>query len=371
MAEHYKIEDREQLLSPGLVVFRDLVLANLRRMLEIAGHSDRLRPHCKTHKMPALTALELELGIHKHKCATFAEAEMLALAGVKDVFLAYNLVGPNISRAVAFKKRFPDVDLSVTADHPGPVAALDRAMSTAGETIDVLLDLDCGLNRTGITEQAAALSLYRQIADAKGLRAGGLHLYDGQNHQTSLAERGTAVDNCWQQAIDLKDLLRAEALPVPRIVAGGTGSFPLYATKTEPTLELSPGTTVFHDASYAEMFPDLQFIPAALLLTRVISRPAHNRVTFDLGTKACAADPPAGKRLLFPEIPDAKEILQNEEHLVLETSQAEHFKPGDSTLAIPRHICPTSALHQHAWVIAEGQIVDCWQVTARDRQLSI
>ena len=82
-------------------------------------------------------------------------------------------------------------------------------------------------------------------------------------------------------------------------------------------------------------------------------------------------DPPAGKRLIIPDLPDAKQVLQNEEHLVLEVDDSSAFQPGDHFLAIPRHVCPTTALYQFAYVVTEGELVDQWQVAARDRILTI
>ena len=367
----YSIANPDDVLSPGLVVFEDIVRENIARMQEIAGDDGRLRPHCKTHKMVDVTRLEIAMGIVKHKCATFAEAEMLALGGARDVFLAYNLVGPNIGRAVRFRQRFPEVLLSVTADDPEPVDALNDAMSRAGERVRVFVDLDTGLRRTGLSPGPDARDLYARIANASHLAPAGLHLYDGQNHQTDLAERQAAVDRCWDSMLAFRDLLAKSSLPVPAVVAGGTGTFSFYTQKDEPWLELSPGTCVFHDAGYMREFPDIRFEAAALILTRVVSRPASNLVTFDLGYKACASDPPAGRRLSFPDIPDAREVLQNEEHLVLETGRAAHYRPGDVELAIPTHICPTSALHSHAWVVADGRVDKRWEVTARDRQLTV
>jgi D-serine deaminase-like pyridoxal phosphate-dependent protein len=235
-----------------------------------------------------------------------------------------------------------------------------------------MLDIDTGHHRTGVCTHEDAERVYQLLAGTEGIEPAGLHLYDGQNHQTPLAERTAAVDAVWQSALVLRDRLTAKGWPVPRIVAGGTGSFPIFAAKDDPSLELSPGTTVFHDAGYLAMFPDLSdFVPAALLLTRVISRPGADRLTLDLGNKAVASDPPAGKRLFFPDLPEAREVLHNEEHLVLETARAEQFQPGDELLAIPRHICPTSALHKAAWVIENGEIVDQWPVTARDRWITV
>jgi D-serine deaminase-like pyridoxal phosphate-dependent protein len=367
----YRIADTSEIITPALLIFRDLLEANLRHVLQIAGDPARLRPHCKTHKMREVILLELAQGIVKHKCATLAEAEMLAECGVRDIFLAYNVVGPNVRRVIAFCQRFPEVQLGVTADHPGPLALLGQAASTAGVTIDVLLDIDTGQHRTGISVGPQALELYAQIAKTPGVRPGGFHVYDGHQHQKSRADRRAAVLSEFEKVLAFRDEVVQAGLSVPKLVCGGTASFPIYAEMTDPTIEFSPGTCVFNDAGYSEAFPDLVFQPAAVVLTRVVSRPTADRVTFDLGYKAVASDPPAGKRLTLPEIPDAEQVLQNEEHLVIQTSHAAEFQPGDETYAIPRHICPTSALHKEAFVIVDGQLVDRWQVVARDRWLTL
>ncbi|MBC8351986.1 MAG: D-TA family PLP-dependent enzyme [Planctomycetes bacterium] len=371
MDARYAIEDTSEIITPGIVVFREVLEANIAKMIAIAGDVARLRPHCKTHKMREIVELQLASGVTKHKAATFAEAEMLVSAGVRDVLLAYNLVGPNIARAVKFRQKYPDVVLSVTADHIGPIEALSKAMAQAGTTVEVLLDLDTGQHRTGVAVGVAAVDLYKAIVEADGLVPGGLHLYDGQNHQTDLNERRLAVMSCWEQTAGLRDQLEANGWSVPRIVAGGTGQFPVYAEVDDPAIELSPGTCVFHDIGYGQMFPDLDFEAAALLLTRVISRPTSDRVTFDLGYKAVASDPPADRRVVFPDIPDAKLVLQNEEHLVVQTNSADRFQPGDEQFAIPRHTCPTSALHKQVFIVSEGKLADRWDVAARDRWLTI
>ena len=149
MSDPYSIRDTSQIISPGYVIFRELVAANIRQMIAIAGDPQRLRPHCKTHKTAEILVMERELGIDKAKCATFAEAEMAVSAGVDDVFLAYSLVGPNIARAVKFVQKFPTTRFMVTADHERPIAELGQAMSAQGVEIGVLLDIDAGQHRTG------------------------------------------------------------------------------------------------------------------------------------------------------------------------------------------------------------------------------
>jgi D-serine deaminase-like pyridoxal phosphate-dependent protein len=376
MTAPYALDDTSELLSPSMIVFRDVMARNLRKMIAIAGDVRRLRPHCKTHKMAAVTRLELECGILKHKCATLAEAEMLADAGVKDIFLAYNLVGPNIARAVKFVDKYPDVAFAVTADDGRMIEELGRAFQELqtrrpGVAIGVLLDLDTGLHRTGVSDPVRAAELYQQIVATPGLQPIGFHLYDGHNHQTDFAERKAAVLTGWEQARRLRDEFVARGWPVTKIVCGGTGSFPIFAELDDPAIELAPGTCVFHDSGYATAFSEMDFEPAVMMFTRVVSRPTPDRLTCDLGNKAVASDPPKGQRVVFPELPDAQQVIHNEEHLVLQTPAAARYRVGDTLLGIPRHVCPTSALYRWVYVAEGGKIVDRWEVTARDRQLTI
>lgn len=367
----YAIESIDEIPSPAVIFFEDLIDSNIAKMIEIAGGVERLRPHCKTHKTEAITRKLLDRGIGKHKCATIAEAEMLAAAGVPDVFLAYNIVGPNVQRVVELQKRFPDLELSVTADHPVALVRMSEVFESHAVQVGVVMDLDTGLQRTGIASDEDAIQLYEMICSLPGIRAAGLHWYDGQHRQTDVDERTVAVESGIARLVRLRDQLMLNGFPVPRMVVGGTGSFPIHARHQEPGLELSPGTVILHDAGYRSIFPDLNFQPAAAVLTRVVSRPGPNRATFDLGSKAIAADPPAGNRCHLPRLPDAREVLQNEEHLVLEFDSGCELTPGDTFLAFPWHVCPTSALYDEAIVVREGRIVDRWPITARNRRITI
>jgi len=368
----YAIADISDIYSPGLLFYKDLIRRNIARSVEMAGGAGRLRPHVKTHKTREIVRMAMEAGIRKHKCATLAEAEMLASCGVKDVLLAYNLVGPNCGRMARLARAYPECRFAVTVDHAASADALSDALTAEGQTVDVLLDLDVGQHRTGVAPGPEAAALYERVARLPGLRPGGLHVYDGHNHQESFAERRAAALRTLDPALSLRDALLKKGLPAPRLVLGGTPTFPVYAKLDLPGMELSPGTCFLHDQGYTDRFADLSgFTPAALLLTRVISRPAAIRVTFDLGTKAVASDPPAGKRCTLLDVPDCVPILQNEEHFVVETPAAERFKPGDAVLAVPTHVCPTCALHKEAYVVEDGRVTGTWAIAARDRVLTI
>lgn len=371
--DSYRISNAGEILSPGLVIFRELLDHNLAEMIRVAGGPERLRPHCKTHKSPRIIELQLEQGVTRHKCATIAEAEMLASTGVTDILLAYQVVGPNVARWVRLIDTFPQTKFASLVDHPNAVSELSEVLTAQNgrpET-DVLLDLNSGMNRTGIGLGQNAIELYEMILAAEGLNPGGLHWYDGHHRQADLSERTAAVNVGWERLIRFRDQLLLSGLEVPRIVTAGTGSFPILAQHAEPNLELSPGTTTFFDDDMATRFPEMGFQPALAILTRVVSRNQPNHLTLDVGHKSCAADQPFGQRLAFPELQDAREVIHSEEHLVIETSHADRFALGDHLIAIPRHACPASAVHQFANVVENGQCVDRWDIIARDRVLTI
>ena len=173
--------------------------------------------------------------------------------------------------------------------------------------------------------------------------------------------------------LELRAKAEAKGIPVPRLVCGGTPSFPVYAAMTGvPGVECSPGTFVLHDAGYGPKYADLAGItPAAVLITRVVSRPTPNRVTLDLGNKSVAADPVLEKRVTLLDFPEYMTVGHNEEHLIVETAGASAYKPGDVVYALPGHICPTVALHKEALVAEGGKIVGRWTVASRDRVLSV
>ena len=367
----YCIEDASTIFTPALVVFAELVEKNIQKMVSFTDNPSRLRPHCKTHKTKEIIELQQRYGITKQKAATIAEVEMLATAGVKDILLAYNLVGPNIARAVEIAQSFSDMTFSVTVDAEDPLVQLGSACNKVDEQIEVLLDLDMGFHRTGVQPGRVAQQLYGRIASTSGLIPGGLHVYDGRHHQSSRAERVAAVQETFEEVLEFRDTLTREGWPVPRIVCGATGTFPIYAEMDDLTIEVCPGTCIYWDAGYDHTFPDLDFTPAAGVLTRVISCPTEDRVSLDVGCKGIASDPSFECRVLFPELPDAEPVIHNEEHLVIKTKQAGNLKPGDELLGIPWHICPTSVLYPHAIVIRGGRVDGRWIIAARDRCLTV
>lgn len=364
----YRLANESAVFSPALLVYPERIERNVRRAVEIVGNAARLRPHVKTHKMAEVVRMQLASGVTKFKCATIAEAEMTAAAGAREVLLAYAPVGPNVDRWVRLLRLYPSVEFAALVDDPQALAALVSALEAAALTCEAFVDLDVGMGRTGIPIGERALELYARLARSPGLKPGGFHVYDGHIVDPSPAVREAQVSAMMKSVEAFRQQVMAAGLAVPRMICGGTPTFAIHARY--PERECSPGTTAFWDAGYGAKYPELPFEPAALLLTRVISRPRPGRLCLDLGYKAVSADQPH-PRVVFPELPDAKAVVHSEEHLAIETSQADRFAVGDALYGVPQHICPTVALHREAVVVRGGQAVERWPVTARDRVLTV
>jgi len=364
----FQLTNEAEIPSPALLIFEERVEANLRLMLQIAGGPERLRPHVKTHKLGPIVARQLALGIAKFKCATVAEAEMCAEAGAPDVLLAFPAVGPNVARLCSLAQHFPLTRFSALVDDATAIRALGVAAREAGLVLDVFLDLDCGMHRTGVLPDAAAPELYRLLSTTPGLRAAGLHAYDGHLHESEAEVRRVQCEAAFAPVLTLRRQLESVGLPVPVLVASGSPTFPMHAAQTDR--ECCPGTTVLWDFGYGDKFADLPFQHAAVLLTRVVSKPGPNRLCLDLGHKAVAAENPH-PRVRLLELPEASAVMHSEEHLVIETPRAGEFAVGDTLHGIPRHVCPTVALYSEAVVVRAGAAVDRWPIAARARRLTI
>jgi D-serine deaminase-like pyridoxal phosphate-dependent protein len=357
--------------SPALLVYWDRVRENIQRTLAIAGGPDRLRPHMKTHKMREILDLQLLAGIKKFKCATIAEAELAATAGVPDLLLAYQPVGPAIRRLADLVKNFRQTKFSVICDNEAALAELSKAFPASKELnggIEVLVDIDVGQHRTGLPAGPEAVKLYSAIASSPNLKPGGLHAYDGHISDADPEIRKAACNSAFAPVAVLRYELQTAGLRVPRVVAGGSPTFPFHACRLD--VECSPGTTVFWDSGYGNKLRDLDFLPAALVLTRVVSKPGSNRLCLDLGHKALASEM-SHPRVQFLNLSDYNALTHSEEHLVVETGQADQFKIGDCLYGVPRHICPTVALYSSAAVIENHEIAGSWKVAARERRITI
>lgn len=369
MSNWYAIRNVSSLDSPALVVYPERVKQNIRRAIEMTGDLQRLRPHVKTHKSPQATEALLAEGIDQFKCATIAEAEMLAKCKARDVLLAYQPVGPKVTRFLQLIKKFPETRFGCLTDTSAAASLLSDAFSREGCTVPVYIDLNLGMNRTGISPDEGAAALYKALHAMKGIQPMGFHAYDGHYRQADINKRTAACNTAFERVEALIKHLEESGYTVPVVIAGGSPTFPIHAKRKD--VICSPGTFIYWDKGYGDLCQEQPFQHAAALITRVISLPAANRICTDLGHKSVAAENEIGKRVFFPEHPSLKAVGQSEEHLVLEVPEGHSFKVGDVLYGIPYHICPTVALYERAYTVENGEWKGFWNHEARDRFLSI
>jgi len=364
----YLVENISEIDSPALLLYKERITDNIELVKKIAGgHIEKLRPHIKTNKIKEICSLLLDAGISKFKCATIAEAEMLAMTGAPDVMLAYQPVGPKIDRLLRLVKTYTNTRFSCLVDNETSVRLIDEKSYQTDHILDVYIDINVGMNRTGIIPEQAA-SLADKILHAENLRLVGLHGYDGHIHQTDISFRKDEADIAFGKTYEVYKEIQPRFSQPLTMVMGGTPTFLIHIHRDH--CECSPGTFTLWDWGYDKMLPDLPFQYAALVLTRVISIIDKTRICVDLGHKSVAAESPL-PRVYFLNAPEAIPEAQSEEHLVLTVPASSAFDIGQVLYGVPVHICPTVALYDKGHVIENGKFTEKWDVIARNRAITI
>lgn len=364
----YQINDLNQLDTPALVIYPDRVRQNIALLTGSIDDISRLRPHVKTHKSREATQLMLEAGIRKFKCATIAEAEMLAQCGAPDVLLAYQPNGVKIHRLLALMKAYPQTQFSCLVDNIDTARTMSELATEAGLVLSVYVDLNVGMNRTGTTPDENVLTLYAELDKLDGIQPVGLHAYDGHLRHPDLAIRTAQCDTAFLPVQQLSDKLAASGFEKPILVVGGSPTFPIHARRSE--VECSPGTFIYWDRTYRDMLPEQPFQPAALVVARVISLPGPTKICLDLGHKSVAAECELSQRVTFLNATDLQAVGQSEEHLVMEAGDGHSYRVGDILYGLPNHICPTCALYERGFTVENGAVTGEWRTVSRDRTLT-
>jgi D-serine deaminase-like pyridoxal phosphate-dependent protein len=364
MENWYAIKNINELDSPALVVFPGRVKYNIQLAVNMVGDVSRLRPHIKTNKSKEVTKLMMQARIQKFKCATIAEAEMLAQCNAPDVLMAYQPLGPKLSRFISLIKKYPGTKFSCLTDNINAAGEQSIAFEANNLIVPVFIDLNVGMNRTGIAPDKSAVELFIFCKNLKGITISGLHAYDGHIRDIDFNARKEKCDATFSSVMALN-----EKLKLPNIIVGGSPTFSIHSKRQN--IECSPGTFVYWDKGYSDLCPEQKFQTAAILVTRVISLPSPGKICIDLGHKSVAAENEINKRVYFLNAPELKAISQSEEHLVVETVEGHSYKTGDIFYGLPYHICPTVALYDSVHVAEEGVIIGEWKNIARDRKITL
>ena len=362
----YQIKNIDHIDTPALLVYKERVKQNIAEAIAMVNSPAQLRPHVKTHKLKEVAALMMASGISKFKCATIAEAEMLAIANAKDVLMAYLVLGPKIKRLQMLQEKFTATNFSCLIDNYETAEQLSK--NFINSPIKVYIDVNIGMNRTGILPENT-FALYKDCVALKGIEIVGLHAYDGHVYDTDVAIRTGRASQVIELLSVVKNHIDTYSGNKVKLVVGGTPTFNLYASQNND-VEVSPGTFVFWDNGYNSILPDMPFLYAAVIVTRVISIIDKKTLCIDLGHKAVAAENPL-PRIEFLNVNNVKQISQSEEHLVVEVADTNEHKIGDVWYGVPIHICPTVALYNEVMVVENETAFESWKVLARDRKVGV
>lgn len=352
--------------TPALVVDLDRLEANIARWAAVARDAGvKLRPHAKTHKCVEIARRQMAAGATGLTLAKIGEAEVMARAGISDIFIANEVVGaPKIARLLTLART---IRVRVGVDSTEVAEPLAKAAEAAGITLEVLLEVDTGLGRCGVAPGEPLLGLTRQVARLRGLHVAGIFTYRGYRPDMEAAGREEG-DTMVRQA----ERLRAAGIPIEEVSVGSTPTG-RAAARVPGVTEVRPGTYVFNDAMQVQWGAAAPDECALTVLARVISRPSRDVAILDAGSKVLTAErgPYTSRGESFGVIrgyPDCQIDRLWEEHgRVQLTEDGRRLRVGELVDIIPAHVCPTVNLAERLVCARHGRVEETWAVAARAR----
>lgn len=363
----FRFKDSEQVDTPALLIYPERVIQNIDRIKKMVP-AQLMRPHVKTNKSADVTRLMMQRGINKFKCATIAEAEMLGMCKAPDALLAYQPTKTKLKRLIQLISAYPDTKYSCLVDNQATASMISELAWQNNITIPVYIDLNVGMNRTGIKPEKA-FELFNNLLGFSSVKFMGFHAYDGHIRDKDIHDRTNHCEHDYKPVTELRNKIRDAGHPFPLLVAGGSPTFAIHSKNQH--IECSPGTFIFWDKGYYDTIPEQDFLFGALVLTRVVSFPDETKICIDLGYKSISSENDLQSRVYFLNAPDLQPYSHSEEHMVIEVGPGHNYKIGDELFALPMHICPTVAMYNDAYVIEGGALKDKWKITSRGREISI
>ena len=369
-SEDYRVSGLDDVLTPALAIYPEMIASNLERTLALLeGDGGRWRVHIKTAKLGYTLRMMVERGIRNFKCATTLELLTACESGAEDVLFAYPAMGANARRVQELAEQFHRVRISVLVEND------DQIRQWRGGRAGIFLDVNPGMNRTGVEQNARAeiIRLARSVV-AAGLEFCGLHYYDGHLGGLAMEERTQVAHRGYGQLVELANAIEEAGSEVGEVITAGTPTFP--CSLSYPGFRgrrfahrVSPGTIVYGDASSLAQLPaEYGYRPAALVIARVVSRPRTGTVTCDAGHKTVSADAGVPTCVVLGH-PELTPLGPSEEHLPFAVAEgARGPKPGDILYLLPRHVCPTVNNFDCALLVRGGGIEAVEKVSARGRE---
>lgn len=350
--------------TPAAVIDLAAFDRNVARMADRAKAAGlALRPHAKSHKCAALAQRQLDAGAVGICCAKLAEAEALAAQGIGQILVTSPIAGAaSAARAARLAAILPD--FRMVLDHPDAAAELGAA---ATAPIQVIIDIDVGLGRTGCHDAEQAAAVARAVLAQPNLRLLGVQGYGGAwQHMEGANARASATAEGMQKLTAAAAAIRAVGGTVDVLTGGGTGTFAADAAQGVLN-EVQPGSFAFMDKEYRDALkadPDGEFEQAATIVTTVITANHPKWVTLDGGLKAFSTDGPPPQPLT-PKFAACRYRFFGDEHGMLTRPEGEPVVRGERVALVPGHIDPTLDRYDVFHLVRDGVLVDIVRVEAR------
>jgi D-serine deaminase-like pyridoxal phosphate-dependent protein len=345
----------DEIDTPAVLINLDRAMANIARAQAHAdAHGLKLRPHIKTHKLPFFAKKQVGAGAVGITCQKLGEAEVMADAGLTDIFLPYNILGEaKLARLAALHLR---VKMSVTVDNEVSLAGLAATFTDQAHALKVLIECDTGMGRCGVQTPGEAQFLAQKISGAPGLRFGGLMTYP--------AAGGYAAAEAW--LAEATAFLTRFGLQCETVSSGGTPDL-WHSGKKSVITEYRPGTYIYLDRYQVAQGVGIENDCALTVLATIVSRPTADRAIMDAGSKALTSDTlgMTGFGVLV-EHPGALVSGLSEEHGTVALNGAD-LNVGDRVRILPNHACVVSNLFDEVHLISGDRVIDILPVAARGR----
>lgn len=360
MVENWK----DKIPTPALVLNYDQMIKNMQYMADFVKENDvNLRQHVKTAKIPLVAHIQQKIAGESSKgiaVAKVGEAEVYAQAGFDDILIANEVINPShIKRMVLLKKL---IQIRCCVDSIKNIDDINRIASKHDTNLEVLIDVDLGMARTGVKPGEPALELAKYIGEKSHLELVGLQGYEGHlTPQTDYDLRKEQTEACMKDLVDTRDLINNNGFDISYISASGSGTF-MFSAKYDGITEIQPGTYVFSDEHVHRVVEE--FIPAATVMGSISNKMGKRLYTLDAGSKAI---PTGDGRPEFKDHPKSRIRIVTEEHTQFKSSSKDGFNIGDKVELIPAHICTTVNIYDHIHVIKGGEYIGTWKILARGK----
>lgn len=356
-----------ELDTPSLLIDLDKVERNLREMAELAqARGVSIRPHTKTHKIPEIARTQVELGAIGLTVAKLGEAEVMAQAGLRDLFVCYPLVGEHKLRRLRALAR--EANMMTIVESETGARGLSEAMKDEVRPLDVLIDLEVGYGRVGVHEERAS-ELARLVDSLPGLRLRGVSIHEGNVYGEPDPEcRAKLAQGQVGRMLAIARDLQTRGHNM-EIVSCGSTPGARFTLEIEGITEIRPGNYVFYDAMQVALGTVEESRCAMSVLTTVVSHSDVGRAVIDAGAKALALDKGLGiaarSHGIVRDQPGIIVDRLSEEHGWLKLEEGAEVKIGDRLQVIPNHACVVTNLFNEVVLTRESEVVDRWRVAAR------